>query len=132
MLAALELLRDLAEQDATPNLWLDHRSNSKWQNSPPLLLNYIKDVSNNSSGMTLPRPAWVKLNRLRTGVDLFRATMHKWGMASTPTCKCGAKERSADHIITSCPNHRPLHGALGIIHPNDLTVEWLNEKGPNI
>ena len=52
VLAALELLRDLAEQDATPNLWLDHRWNSKWQNSTSLH-NYIKDVSNNPSGMTL-------------------------------------------------------------------------------
>ena len=104
---ALELWQDLAEQDAGPNLWLDHRRNNEWQNSPSILPNYIKDVSNNPSGMTLPRPAWVKLNRLRTGGGLFRATMHKWGMASTSTCECGAKEQSADHIITSCPTTNP-------------------------
>ena len=130
--AALELLRDLAEQDVTPNLWHDHRWNSEWQNSPYLLHNYIKDVSNNPSGTKLQRPAWVKLNKPRTGVGLFRTTMHKWGMASSPTCVCGAKEQSADHIITSCPTHHPPHGALGILHLDDPTVAWLNEKCPNI
>ena len=29
-----------------------------------------------------PRPAWVKLDRLRTGVGLACSKAHKWGMAS--------------------------------------------------
>ena len=37
-------------------------------------------------------------------------------MVSIPTCECGVKEQSANHIIASCPNHHPLHGALGISH----------------
>ena len=38
-----------------------------------------------------------------SGVGLFQSPMHKWDMASTVSCKCGAEERTADHIITSCP-----------------------------
>ena len=86
----------------------------------------MKYVSNNLSGMTHPRSAWVKLNRLRTGVGLFRATMHKWGMAPIPTRECGAKEQSGDHIITSCPIHYPPHGALEYC----TQISWLNEKCP--
>ena len=56
-------------------------------------------------GFSFPRPAWVKLNRLRIGVNLFRSEMHKWGTAA---CEYGAKEQTAEHIITSCPiYHHP-------------------------
>ena len=116
--AALELLQDLAEQDVTENLWLDHKRNSERQNSPSYLHNYIKDVSNNPSGMTLPRPALVKLNRQRTGVGLFRVTMHKWGMVDS-----SAKEHSANHIITSGPTHHFPHGTLEILHL-DIIKLW--------
>ena len=65
--------------------------------------------------MTLPRQAWVKLNRLRTGVGLFPATINKLGMASTPICEYGAKEKYANHIIASCSTHHHCYGALGLV-----------------
>ena len=89
-------------------------------------------MSNIFRRMTLPRQTWVKLTRLKTGVSHFRATMHTWGMASTPTCEYGAKEQSANHIITSCPTHHPPNGALGISNLDDQTAAWLSEKYPNI
>jgi len=49
-----------------------------------------------------PRPSWVELNRLRTGVGLFRSTMHKWGLIPSANCRCGAEEQTADHILASC------------------------------
>ena len=76
--------------------------------------------------MIIPRQAWVKLKTLKTGVGLFRGTMHKWGMSIIRTCECGAKEQSANHIITSCPTHLPPHGALGILNLDDQTVAWLS------
>ena len=69
----------------------------------------IKDVSTNSLGMTLFKPAWPNwFNRLRTGVGDFRETMCKWGgggVASIPNRDCGAKEQSTIQIITSCPTY---------------------------
>ena len=62
-------------------------------------------------GMGLPRAAWVKLNRLRTGVGRFHSSMHKWGLAPSPNCECGASEHTADHVLTACPIHRAPHGA---------------------
>ena len=73
------------------------------QESPRQLCNYIEDSSKNSLQTTLPRRAWVKLNRLRTDVGFFRATMPKCLMASTLTCECGAKDQSTNNNITSCP-----------------------------
>ena len=51
-------------------------------------------------GMGLPRAAWVKLNRLRTGVGQFHSSMHKWGLAPSPNCECGASEQTADHVLS--------------------------------
>ena len=65
-------------------------------------------------GMDLPRAAWVNLNRLRTGVRQFHSFMHKWGLAPSPNCKCGASEQTADHVLTACPIHRAPHGARGL------------------
>ena len=53
-------------------------------------------------GMGLPRAAWVKLNRLRTGVGRFHLSMHKWGLAPSMNCKYGASEQTADHVLTAC------------------------------
>ena len=64
-------------------------------------------------GMGLPRAAWVKLNRLRTGVGRFHLSMHKWGLTPSPNCECGASEQIADHVLTACPINRTPHGARG-------------------
>ena len=84
-----------------------------WQESTFRLYQFITDVNSSLAGINLSRPAWVRLNRLRTGVGLFQSTMHKWGMAPTATCECGAEEQTADHVITTCPIYS---------HPNGLKV----------
>ena len=76
--------------------WTDHKWNTEWQKCASRLHGFIANVGSLPSGMHFPRPAWVRLNRLRTGVDLFRSTMHKWGMAPSPACECGADEQTAD------------------------------------
>ena len=40
--------------------------------------------------------------------------MHKWGLAPSPNCECGASEQTADHVLTACPIHRAPHGARGL------------------
>ena len=79
-------------------------------------------------GMTLPRRAWVRLNRLRTGVGRFRSCLYKWGMASSAACECGA-EQTVDHVVLHCPVHRHPHGLM-IMY--DETTEWLLNTCPDI
>ena len=67
-------------------------------------------------GKGLSRGAWVNLNRLRTGGRRFHSNMHKWGLAPSPNCECGAVEQTADHVLTACSIHQAPHGA------RDLTV----------
>jgi len=76
-------------------------------------------------GMALARPAWVRLNRFRTCVGLFRSCLYKWGMASSATCECGAEEQTVDRVALLCPIHRPPHGLHGLTVLDDETIEWL-------
>ena len=69
-------------------------------------------------GMTFPRTAWVRLNRLRTGVERFRSCLHKWGMASSAACERGAEEQTVDRIVPQCTIHRPPQG------PRSDGSEW--------
>jgi len=65
------------------------------------------------NGMTLPRRAWVRLNRLHTGVGHFRSCLYKWSMASSAACECGEGEQTVDHVALQCPIYRPPHGVHG-------------------
>ena len=78
--------------------------------------------------ISLPGLAWAKLNSLRTGVGRFRATVDKWEMAFTPTCKSDAKEHSANHTITS--SSIPFQTKQFRIKTlqDDQAVAWLSKK----
>ena len=66
----------------------------EWRENASRLYTFNKDVSPTPPGINFPKSAWVRLNRLRTGVGLFRSETQKWGMASTAACKYGAKEQT--------------------------------------
>ena len=66
-------------------------------------------------GSDLPRRAWVKLNRLCTGVGHFNADMWRWGLSKSPACGCGADRGTAGRFITGCPLCRPPGGLCGLI-----------------
>jgi len=44
--------------------------------------------------MDLPRTAWVRLQRLLSGVEHFRSCLHTWYMALSSACECGAEEQT--------------------------------------
>ena len=87
---------------------------------------YIPSVSTRPIGMSLTRTAWVKLNRLRTGLERFDSSMHKWSHASIAKCECGANEQTTDHIILTCPIHRTPREIMGLTVLDDETRCWLN------
>ena len=111
-------------------LWADHQWNGEWADNPTRLRTLIPDTGTHTPGMTLPRRAWVRLNRLRTGVGRFRSCLDKWSMASSAACECGAEEQTVDHVILQCPIHRPPHGLHGLTVLNDETTEWLFNTCP--
>ena len=110
--------------------WADHQWTAEWTDSPTKLRIFIPDTGTHPPGVTLPRRAWVRLNRLRTGVGRFRSCLYKWGMASSAACECGA-EHTVDHVL-QCPIHRPPHGLHGLTVLDNETVEWLLNTCPEI
>ena len=40
--------------------------------------------------------------------------MHKWDFAPSPDFEYVPNEQTADHVLTTCPIHWALQGALGI------------------
>ena len=85
---------------------------------------FIPKASSRLLSMGLPRAAWVKLNRLRSGVGRFCSSMYKWGLAPLANCECGASEQTADHIISQCPIHRAPRGMFGLMVLDDETRCW--------
>ena len=128
--AALDLLNDAdALSTRAAGSWADHKWNTECASR---LHGFIADVGSLPSGMHFPRPAWVRLNRPRTGDGLFRSTMHKWDMALSLACECGAGEQTADHLITSCSIYRHPNGAGGLALDDMTLKDWLLNTCPGV
>jgi len=100
--AALELLKNI-KPNTTAAFWVDHMWNMEWQKNTSRLHTFIQSPGPSPPGMTLPRPSWIRLNRLHTGVELLRSTMHKWGLVPTLNCRCSANGRSHTSLLSSVP-----------------------------
>ena len=107
---AWELLQQCSEHDISAARWTDHFWSMEWEVNTSRLHAFVPDVGFPPPGVDLPRLAWVRLNRLRTGVGRFRSSMHKWGLAPSAACECGAEEQTTDHIILECPMYRAPNG----------------------
>ena len=97
--------------------WADHQWNAEWADKPTRLRTLIPDNGTHTPGMTLPRTAWVWLNRHRTCVGRSRSCLCKCGVASSAACECGA-EQTVDHVILYYPmaaQHLPRYlGGLAV------------------
>ena len=86
--------------------------------------------------VSFPRPSWVRFNHLSTNVGLFQSETYKCVMACTAACKCGAKEQTAEHVITfrafiyHC--HRGLKGIHSRPDTNRTGAEGLSFYYPRL
>ena len=119
------LLHNLARLGIRASEWTNHKWNAVYCENASRLRAF--ETKARPVGMALSRAAWVKLNRLRTGVGRFHSSMYKWGLAPSPNCECGASEQTADHVLTACPIHRARHGVRGLTVLDDETRYWLND-----
>ena len=124
--AGRNLLDNLARLTIHASEWTNHKWKTEYCEGASRLCAFVPETGARPVGMGLHRSAWVKLNRLRTGVGRFHSYMHKWGLAPSPNCECGASEQTADHVLTVCPIHRAPHGARGLRVLDNKTRCWLN------
>ena len=124
--AARNLLDNLARLGIRASEWTNHKWKTEYCENASRLRAFVFETGARRVGMGLPRAAWVKLNRLRTGVGRFHSSMHKCGLAPSPNCECGASDQTADHVLTACHIHRAPHGARGLTVLDDETRCWLN------
>ena len=130
--SAREILKQCSELNLSTARWADYVWSRDWEANSSRLHDFIPNVRFPPAGIDLPRPAWVRLNRLRTGVGRFRSSMHKWGLASSASCECGAEEQTADHVILECPIYQAPNGIHGLMSVDDETVTWLLNVCPDI
>ena len=109
--AAWNLLDSLARLGIRASEWTNHKWKTEYCENVSRLCGFVPKTGARPVGMGLPQATWVKLNRLLTGVGQFHSSMHKWGLAPSPNCECGASEQTADHVLTACPIHQAPHGA---------------------
>ena len=121
------LLKNLARLGIRAFEWTNHKWKTEYCENASRLRAFVPETGARPVGMGLSRAAWVKLNRLRIGVGRFHSSMHKWGLAPSPNCECGAFEQTADHILTPCPIHQAPHGARDLMVLDDETRCWLND-----
>ena len=74
--AARNLLDNLARLGIRASEWTNYKWKTEYCENASRLRAFMPETGARPIGMGLPRVAWVKLNRLRTGVGRFHSSMH--------------------------------------------------------
>ena len=74
---ARNLLDNLARLGIRASKWTNHKWKTEYCENASRLRAFVPGTGARPVGMGLPRAAWVKLNRLRTGVGRFHSSMYK-------------------------------------------------------
>ena len=74
---ARNLLDNLARLGIRASEWTNYKWKTEYCENASRLRAFVPRTGSRPVGMGLPRAAWVKLNRLRTGVGRFHSSMHK-------------------------------------------------------
>ena len=130
--AAWKLFGSLSKLNIRVKQWTKHEWNADHLESISRVRAFIPRVSLRPFGMSLARTSRVRLNRLQTGVGRFHSSMYKWSLTPSPNCKCGAIEKTTDHVISSCLIHHVSRGTRSLQVLDDATRCWLNATTASI
>ena len=87
-------------EDRSKDAWIAATWKQEWGASGPTRVHrHVSDPGEGVKGEDLSRKHCTTLNRLRTGVGRYKASMKKWGQADSAACECGEPEQTA--LLTS-------------------------------
>ena len=105
--------------------WADHQWKMEWLDNLTWLHTFIPDTSTYPPRLILPRTAWVRFSHLCS-------FLHKWGIASSAACECGAQEQIVEPVVLQCQICRPPHGLYDLMVLDGETIKCLLNTWPEI
>ena len=78
----------------------------RWTDTAVCNYHLIQDPNVFPPGFDLPRIAWLKLKRIRTGHGRCNSCLFKWKLVDSAACDCGCNDQTMMHIVTSCSLRR--------------------------
>ena len=77
-------------------------------------------------GTSLPRQAWVTVNRARVKTGKTGDNLLRWGLRNSAACACGDQQQTMAHILTECNESTPCTDEdLRVV--NDAAILWLEK-----
>ncbi len=110
---------------------MPYRTDREWKNvwhkTNVQNMELIPDPTIKQAGFDLPRKAWARLNRIRTGHGNCVSCLFQWNMVDSAGCDCGEPNQTMNHIVNDCPNRRFIGGIEGLHRLDEGAVEWLTD-----
>ena len=106
---AQEMLSVIPE-DWSKDAWIAATWTQEWEASGPIRVHrHVSDPGEDVKGEYLSGKHWTTLNRLRTGVGRYKASMKKWGQADSAACECASQNRQLTTASTAAHyiDHHP-------------------------
>ena len=121
----------LLAQNTNAPTWIHYTWKENWTKQITRLHFLVTDVGPLPSGHERSRLAWLRLNRLLSGIRRFGSFMHRWGVTTTAVCDCGAERQTPEHLLYQCPIYS-LARKDGQLILDDNTIDWLLNVFPDI
>ena len=114
----------LQTQNTNAPKWSHNTWKDNWTKDITRLHSFVTDVGSLLPSHELSRLAWVRLNRLRTGIGRLGSLMHSWGLSPTAVCDCVAERQTPEYLLYQCPIYS-LARKDGLLILDDNTINRL-------
>ena len=110
----------------------DFEWKNAWETANVRNSELVSDPALKIAGFDLPRKAWVRLNRIRTGHGNCLHFLYLWNMANSTNCDCGDADQTMAHIVNDCPIRKFIGGIEALNRLDDGAIDWLMNLDLNI